>query len=85
MFGLGAGEVVIILVLAFLLIGPKKLPQLAQSMGRAIREFQKAKDEIVSQIDLTPEEKAANKESSAETNLKTEQDDSVPENSRPRQ
>jgi sec-independent protein translocase protein TatA len=46
MFGLGAGEILIILAFALIFIGPKKLPELARNLGKSIREFQKAKDEI---------------------------------------
>lgn len=44
MFGLGFGELVIILVLVVLLFGSKKIPSLAKGMGEAIREFKNAKD-----------------------------------------
>lgn len=50
MFGLGAGEILIILVFALLFIGPKKLPELARGLGRGLREFQKAKDDIMDQV-----------------------------------
>lgn len=42
MFGLGFGEVLIILLFALIFIGPKKLPELARGMGKAISEFQNA-------------------------------------------
>ena len=42
MFGLGMGEIVIILVIALIFLGPKKLPELAQGLGKGIREFQNA-------------------------------------------
>lgn len=44
MFGLGAGEMFLILVFALIVLGPKKLPELAKALGKGIREFQKAKD-----------------------------------------
>lgn len=50
MFGLGVGELFIIFVFALIFIGPKKLPELARGLGRSIREFQSAKDELVSDI-----------------------------------
>lgn len=50
MFGLGAGEVLLILVFALIFIGPKKLPELAKSLGKGIREFQKAKDDLMTQV-----------------------------------
>lgn len=41
MFGLGFGELLIILVMALLFVGPKKLPELARGLGRAVAEFKK--------------------------------------------
>lgn len=42
MFGLGIGEIVIILFVALIFIGPKKLPELAKGLGKGFREFQNA-------------------------------------------
>ena len=42
MFGLGIGEVVIIAAAALIFIGPKKLPDMARTLGAGFREFQKA-------------------------------------------
>lgn len=42
MFGLGISEVVIILVIALIFIGPKKLPELARGLGKGLKEFQNA-------------------------------------------
>ncbi|MBT7609926.1 MAG: hypothetical protein HN576_09225 [Bacteriovoracaceae bacterium] len=50
MFGLGAGEVVLILLFALIFIGPKKLPELAKGLGKGIREFQKAKDDLLTEM-----------------------------------
>ncbi len=50
MFGLGAGEILLIGIIALLFIGPKKLPELARAFGKSIREFQDAKDEVVEKI-----------------------------------
>jgi TatA/E family protein of Tat protein translocase len=47
MFGLGIGEILIILAFALIFIGPKKLPEMAKSLGKGLREFQRAKDEIL--------------------------------------
>ena len=50
MFGLGFGEVLLILALGLIFIGPKKLPELARGLGRGLREFQRAKDEVFHQV-----------------------------------
>ena len=50
MFGLGVGEIVVILVVALIFIGPKKLPGLAKGLGKGVREFQNALGGITDQI-----------------------------------
>ena len=57
MFGLGGGEILLIAVFALLFIGPKKLPELARGLGRSLREFQNAKDELIEGIDEETENK----------------------------
>ena len=51
MFDIGFQELVLILVIALLVFGPKNLPQLGRSMGRAMREFRRASDEFRSTIE----------------------------------
>ena len=46
MFGLGFGEIGLILLILVLLFGAKKLPQLGKGMGEAVREFKKIRTEI---------------------------------------
>ena len=46
MFGMSGTEMIIILVLALLLFGPNRLPEIAQMMGKGIREFNKATNDI---------------------------------------
>ena len=50
MFGLGAGELLVILVIALVVLGPKKLPGVAKGLGRAIREFNSAKNDLMSEV-----------------------------------
>ena len=38
-FGLGAGELLLILAIALVVLGPKKLPEAGRSLGRGLREF----------------------------------------------
>ena len=74
MFGLGMQEVIIILVVALLIIGPKKLPDLARSLGKALREFKGAADDFKHNLDIDPAEltprsniKTAHKSSAKDT------------------
>jgi sec-independent protein translocase protein TatA len=45
MFGYNLGTIIIILVIVLLLFGPRRLPELGESIGKAIRSFKKAHDE----------------------------------------
>jgi sec-independent protein translocase protein TatB len=51
MFGLGFGEILIILVLALVLLGPSKLPDAAKQLGKGLREFKKATDDLRQQFE----------------------------------
>src|SRR6185437_4799827 len=64
MFDIGLQELALIFVIALLVFGPKNLPQLGRSLGRAMREFRRASDEFRSTI---------------ETNLKINELDPLPE------
>ena len=46
MFGLGFPEIMLILVIALIVFGPKKLPELGKSIGRAMAEFKKASEDF---------------------------------------
>ncbi len=50
--GLGTPEIVTIIVLALLVFGPKKLPEVGRSVGKAIREFKKNSEEIADSFKL---------------------------------
>ncbi len=64
MFDIGLQELALIFVIALLVFGPKNLPQLGRSLGRAMREFRRASDEFRSTI---------------ETNLKINELDPLPD------
>src|SRR5512137_2658148 len=51
MFGLGFGEILIILVLALVLLGPQKLPEVAKQLGKGLRDFKKASDDLKGQFE----------------------------------
>ena len=52
MFGsIGPAELILIFVIALLVFGPKKLPEIGRSVGKALREFKKTSDEIKGRIE----------------------------------
>jgi TatA/E family protein of Tat protein translocase len=52
MFGMGMPEILLILAIALIVIGPKKLPDLAKSLGRAMIEFKRATSELKSSLEV---------------------------------
>ena len=61
MFGIGVPELLLILAIALIVIGPKKLPDLAKSMGRALNEFKKATKEFKNSMDIDDDVKSLKK------------------------
>jgi sec-independent protein translocase protein TatA len=52
MFGsIGVPELIVILAIALLIFGPKKLPEVGKSLGKALREFRRTSDEIKEKIE----------------------------------
>ena len=52
MFGIGTTELIIIMFIILLVFGAKKLPELAQGLGKGIREFKKASNEIQDELNF---------------------------------
>lgn len=79
---IGPWEIAIVLVLALLIFGPKKLPDLGSSLGRSITGFKKGlketKDDVQSAIkeDVTADADAKTETAAADTAAKTEKTDS---------
>lgn len=68
MFGIGQTELIIILVFAFLLFGPDKLPQAGKTIGRAIRQFRETQQKVTNVVQtevIDPMAAAANASSTA--------------------
>src|SRR3990170_2452183 len=71
MLNIGPQELLLILVVALLVVGPRRLPELARSLGKGIRELRKAQDEVsrTIRVNLEDEPKAASRTRGAERTL----------------
>ena len=55
MFNLGMGEIMIILVIALIFLGPTRLPDVATTLGKAIRQFRRATNDLSDQLHIDDE------------------------------
>jgi len=90
MFGIGLPELLVIMVIALIVIGPSKLPDLAKALGKGLAEFRKASQELKDSLNLNEDIRAIKKETSetindfkasldkAATDITKEQDDEMP-------
>ena len=51
MFGLGVPEILLIMIVALIVFGPRKLPEIGRSLGKAMGEFRKATDDLKNTIE----------------------------------
>jgi len=97
MFGLGAGEILIILIIAFLLFGPKQLPEIGRQVGKAVKGFRETADDlrktVEPEVNLIQQEvkmveqdlEASMKEAEEEINAATKPDQASDPSSSPKQ
>ena len=56
MFGIGMPELLLIMAVALLVLGPKRLPEIARSLGRGMAEFRRASTDLRNTLTAMPEE-----------------------------
>lgn len=71
MFGIGMTEVLLILAVALVILGPKKLPELAKTLGKAFGEFKRSVNDLKSSIDIDVEEQKTSVDLKELNNKKT--------------
>jgi len=72
MFGIGFQEMLLIMVVVLIFFGPKRLPDLAKSLGKGLAEFKKASEEVKKSIDDVMKEETAKAEGAMEEPPKEE-------------
>jgi sec-independent protein translocase protein TatB len=66
MFGIGTSEILIILLIALLVLGPGEIPKIARTLGRGMREIERAKNELKNSIQFELDEEETPNTASAE-------------------
>ena len=72
MFGIGTTELLVILFIILLVFGAKKLPELAQGLGKGIREFKKASNDIQEELSMNKPDEPVRKTEPEKTDTEKE-------------
>lgn len=75
MFDVGGGELLFILVVILLLFGPKKIPEFMQAVGKGVRQFKRAQEDLTEQLrDLSTAEPPRRSDTSDTSNASDQSD-----------
>ena len=75
MFGIGAGEFILILIVGLIVFGPNKLPEVGRSLGKLIREFRKAQSALsatLAEVDISSTAPAKTNQTNQNTQTTTQ-------------
>jgi Tat protein translocase TatB subunit len=75
MFGIGMQELIIIAIIALIFVGPKKLPDLAKTLGKGFSEFKKATEGITDELKKTMQNDEKPKDDGLKDSLLLKKDD----------
>ena len=78
---IGMPELIIILVIALIIFGPRKLPELGRSLGRSLKEFKRASNELQNTLDeeiRIEEERSAERQRAPEPAVSRMGDETIP-------
>ena len=80
MFNIGPSELIVIFLVALLIVGPKRLPDIGRTIGKSLREFRRASDDFKQHLDFGvdaddfPEEESNGHDPKATSSLQTSDD-----------
>lgn len=78
MFGIGMPELLVILAIALIVLGPRKLPEIARALGKGIAEFRRATDELKEELRQAEQEVESSPEATSKDDPSLEEKAEAP-------
>ena len=77
MFGIGTGEILVILVVALLVLGPKEIPKVARTIGKTMKDINRFKNDLRHSVDTEFEEFEKQEKSNKQTTSEKKEEDKI--------